>query len=73
MQTGGEILGRQEEIHSRGFDLTSPQSGFMTRTEYLDKYGKDLNNGSECAETPPPITISLFAFFIFLDLHFISQ
>nr|DAP37407.1 MAG TPA: portal protein [Caudoviricetes sp.] len=44
MQTGGEILGRQEEIHSRGFDLTSSQSGFMTRTEYLDKYGKDTSS-----------------------------
>ena len=44
MQTGGEILGRQEEIHSRGFDLTSPQSGFMTRTEYPDKYGKDTSS-----------------------------
>ena len=44
MQTGGEILGRQEEIHSRGFDLTSPRSGFMTRTEYLDKYGKDTSS-----------------------------
>lgn len=34
---------RQEEIRSKGFDLTSSKSGFMTRSEFIDKFGPDAS------------------------------
>ena len=34
---------RQDEIRSKGFDLTNPRSGFMTRSEFIDKFGQDAS------------------------------